>query len=62
MLINEGNWDRTVRVLLGIAILMVVPWSSWGWLGLLPLVTGLAGYCPMYHLLGWSTNRRQRAA
>jgi hypothetical protein len=62
MLINEGKWDRAIRILLGLAILMFVPQSSWGWLGLFPLLTGMAAYCPMYHLLGWSTNRSQRTA
>jgi hypothetical protein len=62
MLVNEGKWDRAIRVILGLAILMLVPFSTWAWLGILPLATGIAGYCPLYHLLGWSTNRVPKKA
>lgn len=57
MLINEGRFDRVARVVAGIAILAFVPQTPWAWLGLLPLVTGAVGFCPIYHLFGWSTNR-----
>ncbi|MEX2154438.1 MAG: DUF2892 domain-containing protein [Gemmatimonadaceae bacterium] len=60
MLINEGWWDRLIRIALGIAILMFVPRTAWAWLGLLPLVTGAVGYCPMYHLFRLSTNRTRK--
>ena len=60
MLINEGRGDRIVRVVAGVAILMFVPRTAWAWLGLVPLVTGVVGYCALYHLLGWSTNRATR--
>lgn len=62
MLINEGKWDRVIRVLFGAAILMFVPQTAWAWLGLIPLLTGLSGYCAMYHLLGVSTSRKHKAA
>ena len=65
MLRNIGPLDRTIRVVLGIVLLSLVfygPASSWGWLGLLPLITGMIGYCPLYHVLGWSTNGRTRRA
>ncbi len=56
--INEGTLDRTLRVLAGLAGLSLVffgPKSAWGWIGLLPLLTGLLGSCPLYTLFGWST-------
>ena len=55
---NEAMWDRAVRVVLGIAVLSLTIWgpkSLWGLVGLVPLVTGLVGSCPMYALLGVGT-------
>lgn len=55
---NENTFDRVVRVILGLAILSLVffgPRTPWGWVGLIPLVTGLVGSCPLYAVLGWST-------
>ncbi len=56
--INEGTLDRILRVVAGLGLLsltVVGPRTSWGLVGLLPLVTGLAGTCPLYSLLGLST-------
>jgi hypothetical protein len=50
---NLGPTDRTIRVLIGITALALVwigPQSTWGYLGLIPLLTGAAGYCPLYTL------------
>lgn len=58
---NEGAWDRAVRIALGVGLLSLVfvgPQTAWGWLGLVPLVTGLAGTCPLYRLIGLSTRGR----
>ena len=58
---NEGNVDRGLRVLVGLALLsltIVGPKTPWGYLGLIPLVTGVVGICPLYTLLGIRTNRR----
>jgi hypothetical protein len=55
---NEGTLDRTLRVMLGITLLALVffgPQTPWGWLGLIPLATGLVGWCPLYAMLGLST-------
>ena len=55
---NEHTADRVIRVLAGIALLSLVwigPQTPWGWLGLVPLVTGMIGSCPIYRLLGIST-------
>jgi hypothetical protein len=67
---NTGSVDRAVRVLLGLTLLTL------GWfgvvtgtlglvfkvLGFLPLATGLAGWCPLYAMLGISTCRPRSAA
>ena len=55
---NEGTIDRAVRIIAGLAILslaFVGPQSPLGYLGLVPLATGLLGFCPAYKLLGLST-------
>ena len=55
---NEGTLDRTVRVVLGLFVLALGfvgprPWI--GLVGLVPLATGLVGFCPLYRLLGIRT-------
>ena len=55
---NEGSIDRAVRIIAGIAILslyFIGPKSPWALLGLIPLLTGFIGSCPVYTLLGVST-------
>ena len=57
---NVATWDRALRIAVGLALLALVvfgPRTSWGWLGLIPLATGLAGTCPLYRLLGISSCR-----
>jgi cadmium resistance protein CadD (predicted permease) len=59
---NEGTLDRVLRIALGIALLALVwvgPRSMLGLLGLIPLATGVFGFCPLYSLLGVSTCRRR---
>lgn len=55
---NESTVDRVLRVVAGAALVSLVfigPETAWGWIGLVPLVTGLIGNCPVYSLLGIST-------
>jgi hypothetical protein len=55
---NEGTLDRTLRVIVGLAVLaltVVGPRSPWGLVGLVPIATGLIGYCPLYTVLGIRT-------
>jgi hypothetical protein len=55
---NEGTLDRAVRVVVGLVVLslaFVGPASPLGFLGLVPLLTGLVGTCPLYSLLGIRT-------
>jgi hypothetical protein len=62
---NESPADRVVRILLGLVGLYLVFWGPkavWGWVGLVPLVTGLIGSCPLYTLLGMSTRAPAAAA
>lgn len=58
MRMNEGTLDRVLRVVVGAGVLSLAfigPQTPWGYLGIVPLLTGLAGYCPAYALLGIST-------
>jgi hypothetical protein len=55
---NVGSVERAIRTITGIAILslaFVGPQSPWAYLGIIPLATGLMGWCPAYALLGIST-------
>ncbi len=55
---NEHALDRALRVALGVALLAIAfvgPKTPWGFLGVVPLATGLLGSCPLYTLLGFST-------
>jgi hypothetical protein len=55
---NEGTLDRAVRVTLGAVLLsltVVGPQTPFGFVGVVPLLTGLIGFCPLYRLVGLST-------
>lgn len=55
---NEHTVDRAIRVVLGLALLALAVTgrlTPWGWLGVVPLLTGLIGSCPLYTLLGVGT-------
>jgi hypothetical protein len=57
---NEHYIERVLRVVLGLGLLslaFVGPHTALGYLGLVPLATGLLGNCPAYSLLGFSTCR-----
>lgn len=55
---NVGRLDRALRIILGLGLLsltVVGPMTPWGFVGLVPLATGLIGFCPAYRLIGLST-------
>jgi hypothetical protein len=55
---NVGGIDRIVRIVLGVALVGLAATGTvgvWGWLGVVPLATGLIGWCPPYAMLGFST-------
>jgi Protein of unknown function (DUF2892) len=55
---NEGTIDRVLRVIAGLGIVSLVfvgPQTPWGYVGLVPLATGLVGFCPLYAMLGINT-------
>lgn len=55
---NVGGIDRILRIVLGLVLIGLTFTGTiglWGWLGVVPLATGLIGWCPPYALLGWNT-------
>jgi hypothetical protein len=55
---NEGTIDRALRIVLGLVLISLVfvgPQTAWGWVGIIPLVTGAIGTCPLYSILGINT-------
>ena len=55
---NEGKLDRGLRIVAGLVLISLVfvgPQTAWGWVGLVPLLTGLVGNCPVYSVFGWNT-------
>jgi hypothetical protein len=61
---NVGDIERVVRVVAGLGCLSLVfvgPRSLWGLVGLVPVFTGLTGWCPPYQLLGINTCKRKDA-
>lgn len=58
MIKNVGTVDRSIRIIVGLAILSLAflgPQTAWGYLGLIPLATGLTGSCLPYQWLGINT-------
>jgi Protein of unknown function (DUF2892) len=61
---NEGAIDRILRVIVGAGLLSLAfigPQTPWAYLGLVPLLTGLVGWCPLYAVLGFNTCPAKRA-
>lgn len=55
---NVGTVDRVLRVVVGLAVISLVfvgPQTPWGWVGIVPLLTGLVNFCPLYKLVGLNT-------
>lgn len=60
---NEHVLERGLRILLGLGLLTLAwvgPKTALGYLGLIPLVTGAVGTCPLYSVLGVSTFRARK--
>ncbi|CAN5361739.1 DUF2892 domain-containing protein [soil metagenome] len=56
---NESNNDRAIRVVLGMSIssFFIYHNSAWAMIGLIPFITGVVGFCPLYALLGMHTTK-----
>jgi len=59
---NVGGIDRVLRIVAGLVLISLVfvgPQTPWGWIGIIPLVTGLIGWCPAYMPFGISSCPRK---
>ena len=59
--LNVGNLDRALRILVGLALIGLAATGTiglWGYIGIVPLLTGLAARCPLYSALGVATTSR----
>lgn len=55
---NVGGIDRILRIVIGIALIVGAITGTigvWGWIGIVPLATGLIGWCPPYAIFGINT-------
>lgn len=58
MKLNVGGIDKILRIIVGLALIVwaaALGGPAWAWIGVVPLATGLMGWCPAYTLLGMST-------
>ena len=57
---NVGNSDRIIRFILGAVIIVLGFYfkSWWGVVGIVPILTGLLNFCPVYNLIGVSTKKK----
>lgn len=55
---NVGGIDKVVRIIAGVALIGLAATGTigvWGWIGVVPLLTGLFNFCPLYSLVGIKT-------
>ena len=60
MKLNVGGVDRILRIVVGAALVGATALGAipvWGYVGIIPLATGLVGFCPLYPLLGFSSKK-----
>ena len=60
---NVGGIDRILRIVVGLALIALAATGTvgvWGYVGVVPLLTGLVGWCPPYALFGWNTCSTKR--
>ena len=58
MKLNVGGIDRILRIVVGLALIALTLLGQigvWGWIGLVPLLPGAFGFCPLYTMLGMNT-------
>jgi membrane-associated protease RseP (regulator of RpoE activity) len=63
MKINVGNIDRALRIVAGVILITLAAtgiFAPWGWIGVVPLLTGIFKFCPAYALLGLNTCPMQK--
>ncbi|MBU6260079.1 MAG: DUF2892 domain-containing protein [Burkholderiales bacterium] len=64
MKLNVGGIDRVLRIVVGLVLVALAALGQiglWGWIGLVPLLTGALSFCPLYTMLGMSTCPMKKA-
>jgi hypothetical protein len=64
MKLNVGGIDRILRIVAGLVLIGLTLTGTigvWGWLGVVPLLTGAVGFCPLYPLIGMNTCPMKKA-
>lgn len=63
MTTNVGGIDRILRIVIGLALVIwaVMDGPVWAWIGVVPLVTGAIGWCPVYLPFGITTSKSKKA-
>ena len=64
MKLNVGGLDRSLRIVAGLVLIGLAATGTvgaWGWIGLVPLLTGAVGFCPVYPVLGLNTCPMKKA-
>ncbi len=62
MRLNVGGFDRILRIVVGLFIISLAFWgpqSNWGWIGLIPLLSGIFSFCPTYLPFKFSTRKQE---
>ncbi|MAP35165.1 MAG: hypothetical protein CME75_05130 [Halomonas sp.] len=60
---NVGGIDKIARIGVGLLLIVLTLMGTigvWGWVGVVPLATGLFNFCPVYSLMGISTCKTKR--
>ncbi|MBK8336565.1 MAG: DUF2892 domain-containing protein [Sterolibacteriaceae bacterium] len=61
---NVGGIDKTLRIVAGLILIVLAATGmvgAWGWIGVVPLATGLLNFCPVYTLMGMNTCPMKKA-
>ena len=64
MKLNVGGIDRILRIVIGLVLIALAATGTvgvWGWIGIVPLLTGAVGFCPLYPLIGLNTCPMKKA-
>lgn len=63
MEINVGKTDRLIRIVIGAALIILSLTGIiglWGWIGIVPLLSGVFARCPLYNMIGLNTHDKSK--
>lgn len=62
---NQAGIERIIRVVIGLFVISLIFWGPktlWGLVGVVPVLTGLSGWCPLYSIFHTSTRKKEKPA